>query len=198
MIEALERRLHLHAAHAVLTDGVLDVQGDGQKDVIGLTRASTRLLVSFRYYSIQSFDYDSVKSILVHTLGGNDIVRFSNDILQPLRIYAGIGDDFIEGGGGKDKIFGDAGDDTLLGQGGNDLLRGEGGNDRLTGGAGNDRLYGGDGRDGLRGEAGRDTMTGEAGNDSLFAKDGERDLLDGGPGKDRGEWDKEDARKLVP
>ena len=55
MIESLERRLALHAAHAVLTsEGVLELEGSGMKDVIGLARASSRLLVSFKYYAPQS------------------------------------------------------------------------------------------------------------------------------------------------
>lgn len=199
MIEALERRLAMHAAHAVLNrDGVLELEGSGMKDVIGLARASSRLLVSFKYYATQSFDYESVKSISVLALGGNDIVKVANDILQPIRMDGGDGDDYMQGGGGKDKLVGGAGRDTLIGQDGNDVLRGEGDKDVLKGGAGNDRLYGGDANDALTGDAGRDTLIGEAGNDSLLARDKEADVLNGGPGKDRGEWDKKDSRKRLP
>src|SRR5215204_6433812 len=97
MIERLERRLALHAAHALLRpDGTLELEGDGQKDVIGVMRASTRLIVSFRYYSPQSFDYESVERITVLALGGNDIVKFSNDVLQPVQLDGGDGDDFMQ------------------------------------------------------------------------------------------------------
>src|SRR5688500_1002574 len=137
MIEPLERRLALHAAHAVLTpDGVLELEGSGMKDVIGLARASSRLLVSFRYYATQSFDYQRVKSISVLALGGNDIVKASNDILQPIRMDGGDGDDYMQGGGGRDKLVGGAGRDTLTGQDGNDVMRGDGDKDLLKGGAG--------------------------------------------------------------
>lgn len=199
MMESLERRLALHAAHAVLlADGTLEIEGDGQKDVIGVTRASTRLLVSFRYYAPQSFDYGSVERITVLALGGNDIVKVSSDVVQPVAMDGGDGDDFMQGGGGRDKLTGGAGRDTLVGQDGNDVLRGEEDRDALRGGAGNDRLLGGDGDDALRGDAGRDVMRGDAGDDSLVADDGEPDVLDGGDGKDRGRWDKMDSRKRLP
>jgi Ca2+-binding RTX toxin-like protein len=199
MFETLERRLVLHAAHAVLAaDGTLEIEGDGQKDVIDVTRMSSRLIVQFRYYGPQSFDYKSVRKIMVLALGGNDLIKFTGEVRQPTRIDAGDGDDHVRGGGGEDTIVGGRGRDTLVGQGGNDLLRGRDDKDVLKGGDGNDRLYGGDGNDALRGNAGRDALYGEDGNDSLDARDGEVDLLDGGAGKDRGEWDKKDSRKRVP
>jgi Ca2+-binding RTX toxin-like protein len=199
MIERLESRLALHAAHAVLgTDGTLEIEGMGLKDVIGLMRASNRLIVSFRYYAPQSFDYESVRGITILTFGGNDIVRASNDITQPIQMDGGDGDDYMQGGGGNDTLIGGAGRDTLVGQDGNDLLRGGEDKDLLKGGAGNDRLFGGDGNDVLKGDAGRDKLIGEAGKDRFVARDGEPDLLHGGDDTDRGEWDKQDTRKRIP
>lgn len=53
-------------------------------------------------------------------------------------IYAGDGDDWVEGRGGNDTLLGEAGDDTLLGEDGDDLLIGGIGADSLNGGKGND------------------------------------------------------------
>ena len=49
------------------------------------------------------------------------------------------------------------------------------GSDIILGGPGNDLLYGG---------PGRDALSGQAGDDALYAKDGARDVADGGQGKD--------------
>jgi Ca2+-binding RTX toxin-like protein len=90
-----------------------------------------------------------------------------------------------------------AGRDTLVGQGGNDVLNGKDDGDKLLGGLGNDRFTAAKAGTCSR-EAGADKLIGAADNDSFFAKDGEIDLLNGGSGKDRGEWDKTDSRKLMP
>jgi hypothetical protein len=79
---------------------------------------------------------------------------------------------------------GTAGSDRLIGGAADDLLYGRGGNDVLRGGAGNDILYGGGGRDVLDGGAGRDRLFGGLGDDTLKARDGKRDLVDCGPGRD--------------
>lgn len=65
--------------------------------------------------------------------------------------------------------------DSIFGLGGNDRLIGRGGGDCLFGGAGNDRHVGG---------PGRDYMDGEDGNDRFFARDGRRDTIKCGSGRD--------------
>ncbi len=79
---------------------------------------------------------------------------------------------------------GTTGTDTLRGTNGSDELAGLSGNDRLDGGAGDDRLLGGPGRDLLTGGSGRDTIQ---------ARDGERDTVDCGPGRDTVTADAVDA-----
>ncbi len=98
-------------------------------------------------------------------------------------LLGGLGDDILDGGSGNDMLRGAEGADVLFGGLGDDLLHGEAGNDRLLGGAGNDTAYGGDGNDRLYGGAGNDTLYGEAGNDILEGGDGE-DKLYGGDGND--------------
>ena len=80
-------------------------------------------------------------------------------------------DEVVIGGPGADTIFAGGGDDIVLGGSGADFVHGEAGVDRLVGGTGRDRLYGG------------------TGDDVLFALDAQRDLLDGGPGRDRATYD---------
>jgi Ca2+-binding RTX toxin-like protein len=74
-----------------------------------------------------------------------------------------------------DLLVGTARNDTLRGLAGDDLLRGLAGNDRLFGGAGADRLVGG---------PGLDQLDGGAGNDRFETRDGQRDIVDCGAGRD--------------
>jgi Tol biopolymer transport system component len=81
--------------------------------------------------------------------------------------------------------YGTNGDDVLTGTPGDDVICGLRGNDRLRGLGGHDVLFGGDGDDVLVGGSGPDWMFGAFGNDRLYARDGEADVVNGGPGIDR-------------
>ena len=82
------------------------------------------------------------------------------------------------------RLTGKAKADRLTGGAGPDVIHGNGGNDRISGGAGADKLYGDAGNDTITGGAGRDSMFGGTGNDTIQAKDGERDTIDCGAGRD--------------
>jgi len=75
--------------------------------------------------------------------------------------------------------------DYLAGGGYDDVLAGLGGNDTLPGGAGDDRIDGGPGNDVITGGPGADRLLGGSGSDTVYAADGERDIVDCGPGRDR-------------
>jgi hypothetical protein len=75
--------------------------------------------------------------------------------------------------------------DRLVGTPGPDTLRGFGGDDTILGLAGNDVLDGGSGNDTLVGGPGRDVLIGGPGDDVLLARDGQRDRIRCGPGRDR-------------
>lgn len=82
-----------------------------------------------------------------------------------------------------DALRGAAQDDRLAGFGGEDGIWGLEGDDGLSGGVGGDELYGG---------PGRDVLYGGAGDDFLEAKDGGRDYVDCGTGRDAASVDPED------
>jgi Ca2+-binding RTX toxin-like protein len=98
-------------------------------------------------------------------------------------VYAGGGNDRVEGGNRNDLIYGDTGayfqpasapgDDVLNGGAGNDELYGEGGNDVLDGGPGNDWLGGGPGQDVLIGGTGNDTYLVYDAGDTVIENAGE-------------------------
>ena len=112
-------------------------------------------------------------------------------------IVGSAGPDVLRGTSGRNVICGRGGNDRIYGNGGNDLLRGQGGNDKLYGGAGIDRLDGGLGTDTLNGNAGKDQERGGGGADTFYAKDGVRDALVGGPGRDRARPDRVDSLSSI-
>ncbi len=72
----------------------------------------------------------------------------------------------------------------MLGLSGNDKLYGFAGNDFLSGGLGRDLIDGGNGNDSLVGGSETDLIRGGVGNDSIISRDGVRDLVQCGPGRD--------------
>jgi RTX calcium-binding nonapeptide repeat (4 copies)/WD40-like Beta Propeller Repeat len=92
-------------------------------------------------------------------------------------------------------IKGTAKADKLTGTAGNDTIHGNGGNDRISGGAGADKLYGDAGNDTINAGAGRDSVYGGSGKDTIQARDGERDAIDCGAGRDTVVVDKTDVVK---
>jgi len=93
------------------------------------------------------------------------------------------------------RIVGTNRGDYLAGGGYDDVILGRGGNDTLLGGAGDDRLVGGAGNDVLIGGPGADVLLGGPGSDTIYAADGERDIVDCGPGRDRAVVDAVDIVK---
>jgi Ca2+-binding RTX toxin-like protein len=103
------------------------------------------------------------------------------------------GTDRLSGGAGNDKLYGDAGDDTVLGSAGNDRLSGAAGNDVLSGGEGADLILGGAGRDSINGGKGADRIDAGAGNDTINVRDGQKDVVSCGLGRDSVTADKKDV-----
>ncbi len=96
----------------------------------------------------------------------------------------------ITGGPRAEILTGSTGDDVIDGGGGADVIRALAGHDAIRGGSGADRLDGGGGNDRLSGGAGADRLVGRSGRDFLDARDRTRDLISGGPGRDRALFDR--------
>jgi Ca2+-binding RTX toxin-like protein len=94
---------------------------------------------------------------------GDDTVSVTREVLVPVTLHGGSGDDVLVGGGGPDKIVGGQGDDRLLGRGGDDLIYGGPGDDTIVGGPGDDALRGGPGRDLIYGGSGENDIRQEMG-----------------------------------
>jgi hypothetical protein len=155
---------------------------------------------------------------LTGTAFGDNLFGFAgNDILNGLagndcliggpgndRLNGGDGDDTIEGnagndtatgGNGADRMTGGSGRDRLSGGASNDTLNGQSGNDSVSGGAGNDRLAGSTGDDKLTGGAGTNTYSGGPGKDTINARNGRKETVDCGAGRDKATVDRNDRVK---
>jgi Ca2+-binding RTX toxin-like protein len=167
-------------------------------------------------------EQDLIEDGIGQVSGGsaNDTISSHTGIFESVELFGRGGDDTLTADGGADSgLHGGAGDDTLVSGGsspqegafmfggpGADILRGGEGLDFLTGGDGNDRLRcgdggcvarGGGGADRIVGGPGYDGMGGGAGRDTLFARDGKRDLLNGGAGRDRARVDRFDRVRNI-
>jgi len=96
------------------------------------------------------------------------------------------GPDVLRGTNKADTIRAFKGADKVYGKDGRDVLRGNRGADLVRGGDGTDRVYGG---------LWKDRLYGAAGNDRIFAKDGTKDIVRCGPGRDRAVVDAKDKVK---
>lgn len=179
-LERLEDR-DVPTTAALGTDGVLRVWGTESADAITVSETGGRLSVSGTDIYIESGWYSyswpwvyasGISTIQVFAGGGNDTVHLNHVTPITGAVFAGAGNDDVEGGPGENTLQGDEGSDTLRGRGQADLLVGGAGNDFLHGNGGNDFLFGGDDHDILWGSSGTDYLNGSAGNDQLWGQDG--------------------------
>ena len=141
---------------------------------------------------MQTVDLIGIKEIHGNALGGDDIVTISPEVMIPVWIDGGEGNDQLTAGGGRAVLRGGPGNDVLIGGPGDDHLIGGPGDDRIFGGDGNDLLEGNDGDDYIDGGRGDDVILGGAGDDVLIGGRGNdiieggegNDIIDGGPGND--------------
>jgi hypothetical protein len=110
-------------------------------------------------------------------------------------LVGAAGRDVLSGRGGDDCLFGFSGDDRLSGGTGADLLVGASGDDRLNGDAGDDKINGGNGNDTITPGVGKDRISANGGNDTISARDGARDTIDCGAGRDKATVDRTDTVK---
>jgi Ca2+-binding RTX toxin-like protein len=101
------------------------------------------------------------------------------------RVFGRKDDDRVAGGPGDDLVHGNPGDDGASGNAGDDVVRGGPGDDRIFGRAGDDRLSGNAGNDRIFAGAGSDRVFGRGGSDRIHVRDGVRDVVFCGTGRDR-------------
>ncbi|MDQ4047797.1 MAG: hypothetical protein M3131_00200 [Actinomycetota bacterium] len=130
---------------------------------------------------------------------GNDRLRggSSGD-----RLIGGFGSDRLHGQSGADRISGERGLDRINGGSSGDVISAGSSGDRVAGDQGNDRINGNSGADLLKGNSGHDRITGStgtdriaggSGNDRVNSRDGRRDRVNCGRGRDRVSADRFDV-----
>jgi hypothetical protein len=145
---------------------------DGSSQPVRLTPTSCTLSPSTRS-ALQGRCLDGTDGLdrIVGTRGGDVII-------------AGSGADVIRAGDGENVIEAQWGDDDIRSGSGPDLIWGGDGNDTIRSGAGSDSIDPG---------PGRDTVYAGTGADHVIANDGQRDVIDCGPGDDSARVDRVDV-----
>ena len=123
------------------------------------------------------------RAILVLTVGALLLALTATVALAATR-YGTNGDDLMYGTNNADRMYGYGGDDLMYGLASNDLMYGS---------YGDDFVYGRDGNDSLYGRYGYDEISGGNDNDYINTKDGKRDRVWCGPGRDSFTVDKVDV-----
>ena len=111
------------------------------------------------------------------------------------RLFGHGGDDHLHGGVGQDALYGGVHDDLIHGRRHADTAVGGNGSDDILPGKGGDVARGGSDDDQLFDDEGRDTLHGGCGNDRFSARDGDRDVIDCGPGDDIAIIDRADVAR---
>ena len=109
------------------------------------------------------------------------------------RLSGGDGRDHLSGGAKRDVLAGGDNADKLYGGTGNDQVSGGRGADRISGGTASDRIYGNAGADRITPGKGRDRVIAAGGNDRIFARDGRKDRISCGSGRDTVSADRNDV-----
>jgi hypothetical protein len=200
---------------SVLT--LIDVETNGGNDVINLGATSKPILTATTLSGGNGADTITGGAGPDNIFGGA-----GNDSID-----GGLGSDTVSGGADNDTMSyatrtnpvnvnldllqndGEAGEldwvgagvndvESVMGGAGNDVLTGSALGNYISGGAGADLIHGMDGSDTLVGGAGGDSIYGDNDADFIFAKDGEFDVIDGGPGTDSAQVDITPAEAPLP
>jgi len=146
---------------------------DGSREPIRLTPTPCTIHPQYTGSALRGrcLDGGDGPDLLVGTLGGDVII-------------GGSGADTIRAGDGENVTEAQWGDDDVRAGSGPDLVDAGDGNDMIRTGAGSDRIFPG---------LGNDTVDAGRGADYVYANDGQRDVIDCGPGDDRVRADKIDV-----
>ena len=203
-----------------LVNGQLVIVGTDGRDVIHVTKGSDNTLrvstllnrangdhggsdggldgSSDEGADLFTYSLSAVTSIQILGLGGNDHLHVSKQVMVPVTIDGGGGDDSIWGGGGNDTITDMIGNNWIDVGGGNNVVTVGDGNNRISAGGsdgtpdGNNTIVAGNGNNKIVTSGGNDSITtgngnnevrSGAGNDVITTGSG-RDLVDAGAGND--------------
>ena len=123
-----------------------------------------------------------VSNLWIELGDGDDFVQLDDLAALPGELHpyvaGGSGDDTVIGSDVPDNVWAGPGNDTIDGRGGGDYLNGEEGADTIRGGPGTDNIHGGLGNDRINGGTDYDYIYGDEGADTIDSRD---PLPPGGP-----------------
>lgn len=123
----------------------------------------------------------------IRSHGGDDRIKIDADVMLPITVEAGDGNDHVQAGGGPTRLYGGKGNDHLQLGSGLGYAEGNDGDDTMIGGTGNVVMYGNNGEDCMYAGAGyankKSHLDGGSGADHLYAGSGHT-VLNGGLGDD--------------
>ena len=163
---------------------------DGDDDILIAFDQDTGDVIVSGFGRDQAFA--NVQRVYIDSGAGDDSITIDADLLIPVEVHLGSGDDELQGGGGPLNVWGGDGSDSIVGSPMADIIRGGAGRDRIDGRDGDDLLRGGEDADQIQGgrgqnrihcDQGNDTLTGGSDTDFMFGGDGS-DVIDGGAGND--------------
>src|SRR5689334_3342857 len=93
--------------------GVLQITGDAAANKLSLAASPTQLVVDVGDDGTVDFSFDrsTFTAVEVRGRGGDDEVRVSTSVTDPVTLRGGAGNDTLIGGSGDDTILGGSGDD---------------------------------------------------------------------------------------
>lgn len=133
LVTLVEPRILLYSF--TLTDGVLRLYTDNVSEYLSVTlendNVKATLLAGTTQVAQQQWSNSSVKQMLINLFDGDDRLKITPKLKQPVLATGGNGNDTLTTGGGKDSISGGAGNDVLDGGANSDTMLGNGGNDTV-------------------------------------------------------------------
>jgi Ca2+-binding RTX toxin-like protein len=117
-IELLESRYHLTVT---VSQHMVRITGTPRADVVSL-KLFQKVLIVTDNGTVQRIAMPAVRTIVVETGAGDDVVTSDDGVTAAMTLLGGEGDDWLGGGGGADRIDGEGGADSMYGGAGDDTL----------------------------------------------------------------------------
>lgn len=176
---------------AVMEDSLTLETGDRSDTIHVSNGADGRLNVEVNgkayAFNVRSEKEGNPTQLYIKSKAGDDRIKIDADVMLPVSVEAGDGNDSVTAGGGPSRLFGGNGNDRLQLGSGPGYAEGNEGDDTIMGGTGNAILYGNNGNDRLyagHGPANKKShLDGGSGADHLYAGNGHT-VMNGGKGDD--------------
>jgi pimeloyl-ACP methyl ester carboxylesterase/Ca2+-binding RTX toxin-like protein len=120
-----------------LQDGQLTIGGTPGHDILLIHPGGGRDGIKV-HLNGTVWTFADVERIVAFGQEGNDLMQVTESVRVPVELYAGAGNDIINGGGGPSIVMGESGNDLIVGGKGRNLLIGGLGSDILLGLRGDD------------------------------------------------------------